>query len=50
MNAVDNLVMVTWYEHGCDWITKYCDENHTRSALVPRKILDDPLANWIEED
>lgn len=30
---------VTWYEHDCEWITKYCDENHTVSALVPMSVL-----------
>ena len=32
-------VLVSWYEHDCDWITKYCDENHRKYAVVPRAIL-----------
>jgi hypothetical protein len=32
-------VSVTWYEHDCEWITKYCDEHHARTALVPRDVL-----------
>ena len=29
------MVPVFYYEHDCDWVSKYCDENHRRSAMVP---------------
>lgn len=29
------FVWVTWYEHDCDWISKYCDEFHAVRAKVP---------------
>jgi len=32
-------IYVSWYEHDCDWITKYCDEYHRSSALVPASVL-----------
>ncbi len=28
----DDIVRVHWYDHDCPWITKYCDEHHTRGA------------------
>lgn len=37
---VEEVVSVSWYEHDCDWITKYCDEEHRRSAFVPVSVLD----------
>lgn len=30
----DEKRIVYWYDCDCDWISKYCDENHRRSALV----------------
>jgi hypothetical protein len=33
-------VTVFWYEHDCDWITKYCDEHHRRSGTVSRIVLE----------
>lgn len=36
----DQSIRVSWYDHDCDWITKYCDEYHTRSALVPLSVLE----------
>lgn len=35
----DEAVQVFWYEHDCEWLSKYCDEHHRRSALVPRSAL-----------
>lgn len=35
----EQTILVTWYDHNCDWITKHCDEYHTRSALVPVEVL-----------
>ena len=35
----DDSVRVFWYDCDCEWITKYCEENHRRSALVPRGVL-----------
>lgn len=32
-------VTVSWYEHECDWITKYCDEHHRKYAVIPRSVL-----------
>lgn len=25
---------VQWYDHDCDWISKYCDEHHLQSLSV----------------
>ena len=33
------MVRVTWYEHDCQWLTKYCDEHHARTAWVPLAIV-----------
>lgn len=33
-------VTVFWYDHDCDWITKYCDEHHRRSGTVSRIVLE----------
>lgn len=27
-------ITVYWYDCDCAWITKYCDENHRKSADV----------------
>jgi len=35
----DDIVHISWYEHDCDWITKYCDEHHRHSANVSRSAL-----------
>lgn len=32
---MSEFVWVTWYEHDCDWVTKYCDDMHTVRAKVP---------------
>lgn len=31
---------IHWYEHDCEWISKYCDEHHLRSATVSRTVLE----------
>lgn len=36
---VEEYVLVSWYEHDCDWVTKYCDEAHKRYATVPLAVL-----------
>ena len=33
------VVQVFWYEHDCEWVSKYCDEHHQRSAWVSRAAL-----------
>ena len=38
------LVRVQWFEHDCDWISKYCDEFHTRSVMIPRPVLNNYVA------
>lgn len=35
-----DLVTIHWYDCNCDWLTKYCDEHHLRTARTPREILD----------
>lgn len=30
----ETRVYVYWYEHDCEWISKYCDEHHLRGALI----------------
>lgn len=32
-------VTVRWYDCNCAWVTKFCDEEHTRFAIVPRDVL-----------
>lgn len=39
-DRLSEKVTVYWYEHDCDWITKYCDEHHKHSAQVMRIVLD----------
>ena len=43
--AGDDMVLVSYYEHSCEWVSKYCDENHKRSAWVPRAALSAALAD-----
>lgn len=33
------LVTIYWYEHNCEWLSKYCDEHHKRSAPVTAELL-----------
>ncbi len=35
-------VTVFYYEHDCDWISKYCEEHHRRYAVIPRSSLPSP--------
>jgi len=35
----DKLVYVGWYDHDCEWLTKYCDEHHRVGAMVPMSVL-----------
>jgi hypothetical protein len=35
-------VRVEWFEHDCEYISKYCHEHHTRSAALPLELLQDP--------
>lgn len=32
-------ITVHYYEHSCEWLTKYCDEYHRRTAVVPASVL-----------
>lgn len=36
----DEMVRVYWYDHACEWVTKYCDEHHRRSALIQKQALE----------
>lgn len=36
-----DVVRVSWYGCDCDRLTKYCDENHRRYALIPRDVLEE---------
>jgi transcriptional regulator with XRE-family HTH domain len=33
------MIAVAWYEHTCEWVTKFCDEHHLRYAHVPADAL-----------
>jgi hypothetical protein len=35
----EQRVTVHWYDHDCEWVTKYCDEYHAKYALVPASVL-----------
>jgi hypothetical protein len=39
-NRMLEQVRVYWYDHTCDYISKYCEEHHQRSAYLPRLTLD----------
>lgn len=30
-----NRVYVSWHDCDCEWVTKYCDKHHRKSAFVP---------------
>lgn len=32
-------VTVHWYDHDCEWVTKYCEEHHVRTARIPADVL-----------
>lgn len=34
-----DTVTVSWYTCDCEWITKYCDEEHYATAVVPKSVL-----------
>lgn len=36
----DKYVTVSWYEHGCDWITKSCDDYCKVYAMIPKDVAD----------
>lgn len=35
----DKKVWVSWYNHNCEYISKYCDEYHRVGASVPLSVL-----------
>lgn len=35
----ERRIAVYYYEHSCEWVSKFCDEHHQRSALVPVSVL-----------
>jgi hypothetical protein len=35
----DDEVTVYYYDHTCEWISKYCDEHHRRHAVIPVDVL-----------
>lgn len=35
----DKNVYVSWYDHDCDYISKYCEEYHEHTASVPLSVL-----------
>ena len=37
---LSEFVTVYWYDHDCEWISKYCDEHHRRSGQVSRIVLE----------
>lgn len=39
---------VHYYEHDCEWLTKYCDEYHRKTAVVPTTALAVPGTEWWE--
>lgn len=32
-------ILVHWYDCNCEWITKYCDEYHQKSAYIPADVV-----------
>lgn len=32
---------VSWFPCDCDWVTKYCEENHHASARIPVSVLNE---------
>ena len=34
-----DYVYARWSECTCDWQTKYCEDEHTRGAMVPLSVL-----------
>lgn len=47
---MDSRVTVYYYDHNCNWITKYCEEYHTRSAYVPISVLNQYTKRPYEEE
>lgn len=37
-------IRVSWYTCNCDYLSKYCDEYHQASALVPASVLEEHRA------
>lgn len=37
----DGMVWVSWHDCSCDWLSKYCDEHHRKTALVPIEVLNE---------
>jgi hypothetical protein len=35
----DDYVTVSWFEHDCEWVSKYCYEHHEVHARVPVDVL-----------
>ena len=38
----EKIIRVYWWDHGiadCSYITKYCEEFHRKSALIPVDVL-----------
>ena len=33
------MIRVYWYDHDCEWISKYCETEHSRSSLLPLEML-----------
>jgi hypothetical protein len=33
-------ITIYWYEHDCEWVTKFCDEHHRHHAQVVRVVLE----------
>jgi hypothetical protein len=34
------MPVVSWFDCGCEWTTKYCEENHVRSVMVDINVLE----------
>lgn len=34
------MIRVTWFDCDCDWITKYCEGAHKKSALIHPDVLE----------
>lgn len=44
-DRLSESVTVYWYEHDCEWISKYCEENHRQSGTVSRIVLETVVQN-----
>lgn len=50
LTQMSDEIRVWWYDCDCPWQTKYCDEHHSKSALVPAAAFQDLVEHGDEWD